>query len=273
MANLTGTNGPDQINGTQANDVITGRSGDDELIGWNGDDLIHGRAGEDVLFGGQGADRLQGGSGNDVLAGYTGADRIWGDLGNDELHGGDGDDILLGREGDDILFGDDNTVWNEEPVDPNGTDVLIGGLGNDTFHAGEGKDTMIGNHGNDTFRFDFSIDPGLAGSDGRINWADTTISDFVRGPDTLVITQRSNDAGAGPVEVVDFHDYTFADLDTDGSGQIDGLDDATDRVGDNLVIDVGKLGGTIDHGAFEAYFGGTITLQGLTELRPVDFAS
>ena len=270
MAILTGTDGPDKIDGTQADDVITGRSGDDELIGWDGDDLIHGRAGEDVLFGGEGADRLHGGAGNDVLVGYNGADRIWGDAGNDEVHGGEGDDILLGREGDDILFGDDNSDLVDGQL-PQLDDVLIGGIGNDTLHGSEGRDTMTGNHGADVFRFDFSHDPGLS-DDPRLNQVDTTIADFVRGPDTLMITQRSNDAGAGSVEVIDFHSYTFDDLDTDNNGQIDGLDDATDQVGGNLVIDVSKLGGTIDNDAFEAYFSGSITLQGVAELRPVDFA-
>ncbi|WP_159717591.1 calcium-binding protein [Geminicoccus flavidas] len=271
MANLTGTDGPDTIRGTLEDDIITGRKGDDELYGEHGGDLINGRAGEDLLVGDLGNDRLHGGAGNDRMFGGEGDDRMWGDAGNDEMHGDEGSDILLGRDGNDELWGDNVAGWPDDGrPNPHGNDVLIGGIGDDILHGGEGRDTMIGNHGADIFQFDFQIDPQLS-DDGRLSHASTTIADFVRGVDKLVITQQTNEMPAeGPPEVITFHAITFDDLDTDDSGQIDGLDAATDVIGGNLAIDVYQLGTVSGFPAFDMYFGGTITLQGVTELRQAD---
>jgi Ca2+-binding RTX toxin-like protein len=103
MAILTGTNGPNEIEGTRFADMIRGRGGNDELDGNRGDDTIDGGsgrdeidgdAGRDVLFGRAGNDEIDGGSGNDVLYGGTGRDRLDGGSGNDRLSGGAGADIF-----------------------------------------------------------------------------------------------------------------------------------------------------------------------------------
>jgi len=55
---MTGTAGPDQLNGMGGADDISGGDGDDWLIGGEGDDTLSGGAGQDVLTGGQGNDRF-----------------------------------------------------------------------------------------------------------------------------------------------------------------------------------------------------------------------
>jgi Ca2+-binding RTX toxin-like protein len=57
-ANLTGTVGPDVINGGTGNDTLNGLAGDDVLSGGTGND---------TLIGGAGADTLTGGAGNDIF--------------------------------------------------------------------------------------------------------------------------------------------------------------------------------------------------------------
>ena len=78
---ITGSSGPDVLEGTPERDFICGGSGDD---------VISGLGGDDVLLGGAGADTVIGGAGNDVVAGENGADR---------LRGGPGDDTVNGRDG------------------------------------------------------------------------------------------------------------------------------------------------------------------------------
>jgi Ca2+-binding RTX toxin-like protein len=78
---ITGTPGPDVLEGTPERDFICGGSGDD---------VISGLGGDDVLLGGEGVDIVIGGAGNDVVAGERGAD---------QLRGGPGDDTVNGRDG------------------------------------------------------------------------------------------------------------------------------------------------------------------------------
>ena len=77
---ITGTDGPDVLEGTLDRDFICGGAGDDSISGLGGDD---------VLLGGAGADTVIGGAGNDVIAGERDAD---------QLRGGPGDDTVNGRD-------------------------------------------------------------------------------------------------------------------------------------------------------------------------------
>jgi Ca2+-binding RTX toxin-like protein len=89
-----GTNGSDQISGTQDTDIATGASGGD-TIGLSG--------GQDFAYGDHGADNVNGESGN-----------------GDYVEGGKGPDTLSGGDGD-------NDVVNA--VDQTGSDLAIGGAG------------------------------------------------------------------------------------------------------------------------------------------------
>ena len=66
MANLTGTNGNNTINGT--NDA------GDTIAGLAGSDTINANLGNDTVSGGDGADTINGGDGDDVLYGHGSAD-------------------------------------------------------------------------------------------------------------------------------------------------------------------------------------------------------
>lgn len=163
---IVGTNGKDNLLGTEQNDLIRGRLGSDRLNGGKGNDRLDGSLGndflrggdsndiltgdldEDKLFGGNGIDLLQGGKGNDklngddgndFLKGDKGDDRLVGGRGNDELDGGQGNDILVGAQGDDILSGGF------------GNDSLIGGAGDDTLNGGVGDNRLNGGAGSDIF--------------------------------------------------------------------------------------------------------------------------
>ena len=78
---ITGTDGPDVLDGTPERDFICGGAGDD---------VISGLGEDDVLLGGAGDDTVNGGAGNDVVAG---------DIGWDQLQGGPGGDTVNGRDG------------------------------------------------------------------------------------------------------------------------------------------------------------------------------
>ena len=91
------TEGPDNVGGTNADDVI---------LTLGGNDTVRAQGGADFVDGGSGNDSLIGGDGNDTLLGDTGNDSLQGDDGNDLLDGGAGDDQLLGGQGDDtFVFG------------------------------------------------------------------------------------------------------------------------------------------------------------------------
>jgi len=107
--------------------VIVGTEGDDNIVGTNGADCIVGLGGNDTINGGNGNDLIFGGPGNDVIDGGNGNDAIYGEDGNDVIDGGNGNDALSGGLGDDTL------------VAGNGTDTLNGGNGLDTCsQAGAG---------------------------------------------------------------------------------------------------------------------------------------
>ena len=99
---VTGTSGPDVLEGTPERDFICGRAGDDVVAGLGGDD---------VLLGGAGADTISGGAGNDVVAGERGAD---------QLRGGPGDDTVNGRDGgtsERLTAGHGNDRCRKDPSD------------------------------------------------------------------------------------------------------------------------------------------------------------
>jgi Ca2+-binding RTX toxin-like protein len=87
-----GTNGPDVIVASDANDLIQGGPGDDTICGRKGADTIQAGDGHDRVFGGRGADDIEGAGGRDELFGYRGHDYIKGRAGDDDINGGAGDD-------------------------------------------------------------------------------------------------------------------------------------------------------------------------------------
>ena len=134
---LTGTSGPDDLEGGDGNDRLVGRKGDDVLWGDRGNDELRGGKGNDDLHGGRGADTLVGGDGNDALHGGRGADRLMSGNGDDTFIGGPGADRFIffpGETGDKIVTdfgdGDDRIVMKAGPNPeswPSVADIIAGG--------------------------------------------------------------------------------------------------------------------------------------------------
>ena len=131
-ATIVGTEGPDELDGTDGADVIVGLGGADIINGFDGNDLICAGRGADIVDGGPGRDRIWGNAGADELSGSGGRDRLFGQGGDDVLHGGGGNDRLRGGGADDTLIGG------------RGNDALDGADGNDSVRGGPGVDRFAG---------------------------------------------------------------------------------------------------------------------------------
>ncbi len=95
-ATISGTSGPDSVQGTSRNDVIRTGGGDDLIEGGGGNDTICAGPGDDVMSGDPGNDLLRMGAGTDGADGSEGDDQILG-LGGagDDADGGPGVDGCL----------------------------------------------------------------------------------------------------------------------------------------------------------------------------------
>lgn len=120
---ITGTSGPDELEGSDSSETICGFGGDDVIRGGGGDDVIGGGAGNDKLRGNAGSDRVRGGAGKD---------RVFGGGGSDRLSGGSSGDVVKGHTANDRLRGN------------RGPDALWGGRGRDNCGGGAGRDRLRG---------------------------------------------------------------------------------------------------------------------------------
>lgn len=110
----------DRIGGTSKANDLDGSQARDLIIGFAGNDKLQGRAAADDIHGGAGADVLRGDGGHDLLKGGGGADTLRGGTHGDELDGGAGGDLLFGDAGrDTFVFADGgydhvrDFAWNE----------------------------------------------------------------------------------------------------------------------------------------------------------------
>ncbi|MBD2483243.1 S-layer family protein [Planktothrix sp. FACHB-1365] len=97
---------PNQLFGTDNDDVIIGSSGNETLLGFKGNDFLNGEGGGDELFGGVDNDTLVGSSSDELLYGNKNSDLVFGGEGLDTLYGGQDDDTLTGESGSDLVLGD-----------------------------------------------------------------------------------------------------------------------------------------------------------------------
>lgn len=132
---VTGTDGDEQLLGSEERDLIRGLDGADELFGFSNDDKLDGGLGDDYLAGGDGSGT---GSGNDILIGGAGSDTLYGEDGDDSLFGGSGNDYYAYGGGSDTIDntggGTDWLLFNSsgEPVNRNrlsfhrdGNDLIV----------------------------------------------------------------------------------------------------------------------------------------------------
>lgn len=178
---ITGTDGPDFLEGGSGSDTLLGLGGDDSLFGMSGDDLLDGGKGADDLSGGKGADTLLGGDGDDSLEADDGDDLLSGGAGENTIFGGRGLDTIsyaaldravtanLGNgwatwaHGGDFLDGIENAVGSRRSdllTGSNADNRLEGGDGGDTLDGTAGSDTLDGGRGRDTVQMS-SLDGGV----------------------------------------------------------------------------------------------------------------
>lgn len=162
MATVTGSNGRDNLNGTELVDQIFGRGGNDTLIGFGGDDTLEGGAGADELFGSTGFDYASyKSSPTSVIVSLQGFYAANGDAEGDHLYSIEG---LIGSRFNDALFGDDqrNVLRGGGGVDDlyglEGNDRLEGGAGTDNLEGGAGADELLGGDGVDTASYANSLE-------------------------------------------------------------------------------------------------------------------
>lgn len=132
---ITGTDGPDTLNGGAASESIYGRGGND---------TISGGGGNDELDGGSGADVLSGGLGDDVIS-YEGPAALavtLDDVGND---GATGENDNVRRDVEDIFGADGNDRLTGSSAD----NTIDGGAGDDLINGGTGRDSLFGGDGRD----------------------------------------------------------------------------------------------------------------------------
>ncbi|HEX2240381.1 MAG TPA: calcium-binding protein [Actinomycetota bacterium] len=122
-ATIVGTEGDDDLKGTDSIDVIVALGGNDTVRGFEATDYVCGGSGKDTLYGGSQNDVLSGGDGNDHLVGRGGPD---------DLTGGRGDDVIRGGAGKDLFSGERLT---DDTVEV-GDDRYDGGAGRDSFWLG-----------------------------------------------------------------------------------------------------------------------------------------
>lgn len=212
MADITGDDDPEFLNGTKFDDRIEGLGGDDEIAGDAGNDDLYGGADNDLLWGDVGRDFLYGGEGDDVLEASTGHDRMYGGDGMDTLEfsyltffggtppiyytfrpqhvavapdgsrafsvemlnatGGTSNDIIHGWHNSDFIGGWDG---NDQLYGEAGDDLIGGSNGDDTLYGGKGDDRLYGDGDDDV----------LYGGNGNDTLVGATNFDLYPGFDVL----------------------------------------------------------------------------------------
>jgi VCBS repeat-containing protein len=159
---------------------------------------------------------LNGSNKGDTFIDAAGHDTTYnGGNGDDVLSGGDGADTLYGNNGSDILFGGSGI---DHLDGGNGTDILVGGAGDDVLTGGNGPDTFVitADSGRDTITdFRPNLDHIVVGYAGGANAAE------------LNAWLKTAHSGTG---------FAFADIDTDGNGQLDAVAVTGGSLGANTIV-------------------------------------
>ncbi|WP_298966916.1 calcium-binding protein [uncultured Methylobacterium sp.] len=262
---LVGTAGDDRIEALAGDDRLDGRAGADTMLGGAGNDTyVVDDAGDVVTeLAGQGRDTVLTGLSAYTLAGnvealsYTGTSNFTGtgnDLANlitggsrsDRLDGGAGADTLVGGLGNDTYVVDNvNDVVVEqagEGIDrvltsisyTLGDNVENLGMGTSASLSGTGNalaNQLTGNKGNNVLDGRGGVDT-LTGGAGRDTFVlragetmGDTVTDFVRGTDTLAFYGFGTDAVLSHDTGGDLYTVTSADGLTSGSFRLTGVTD------------------------------------------------
>jgi Ca2+-binding RTX toxin-like protein len=253
MAEINGTNAPENLAGTSADDVIFGFGDDDFINGAGGNDIIDGGAGDDDIIGGDGDDTITGGLGLDTIDAGAGNDTIIAtelEIDTDVIDGGDGDDTLVVELNlADVVINQDLTLGaasalgltstfamaNMEFVQVTNASDLVLDLGADSFFALDASTVHAAGVTNlDVLAFDAST--GIVGAGAA---TDETAGVIVGGT-TYFDTDSFVTADGGTVTVgfdsindVYTFDYTAEDADGYAVGVF-----TDDIIGDSVVATV-----------------------------------
>ena len=112
MARVTGTQGNDDLLGTQGGDLVDALAGNDRILAdlilsdaLGGDDVVYAGFGDDQVYALGGDNRIYGENGRDTLITADGNDLIDAGPGDDpDVQAGRGNDRVLGRAGNDGSF-------------------------------------------------------------------------------------------------------------------------------------------------------------------------
>ena len=251
---LVGTNGADVIDAGAGNDDVDGLGGDDRLTGGPGDDTLVGGRGNDLLMGGNGDDNLSGDSWDSFDATIIGDDHLVGGAGNDGLQGNRGTNLIEGGAGDDTVV-----VGEHDTIDAGTGDDLISIY--PTSFAKQSVTTL--GEGVDRIEMYLGSDED-AGADEPYpqSWTGSgnhEITDFTHGEDVL---------GSMGLYVADVVPISFAELDRNHDGVIDGHDQGISVADGNLTIDLAAVAAQV--------YGVTVTGDATPSVRgqrtDVDFA-
>ena len=130
---ISGTDGPDTLDGTDL---------DENIFGFDGKDVINGNGGDDCLFGGAESDTVTGGDGDDTIngtdsiaIGFHEEDIVTGGAGADRFIAGDADNFYyIGNGNDDcVVVNDFNTVEDILQLHGAASNYQAAELNGDTF--------------------------------------------------------------------------------------------------------------------------------------------
>ena len=230
-ATIVGTDGDDDLEGTDGDDVVVLLAGDDEFDGHDGNDIVCGGDGEDTLDGGDGDDIIDGEAGNDDLDGDGGDDLVFGGSGEDKIDGGRGDDELYGGPDADELSGQSDS------------DVLYGGAGVDDLSGGTGTD-WCSDLADDMFSCETQSDaaePDQAGTTSTNPPQESTTTSSGNPADSSTTTTAPPTSATQPVEAPSICDgLTPTIIGTEGGDVLNGTE------GDDIILGLG--GGDVIHG-------------------------
>jgi VCBS repeat-containing protein len=185
---------PNEIIGTNGNDVLSGTGGTDTFFGLSGNDTFMFTEGEDIYFGGAGLDIVDFRFASPSLSanlinpnqhfhsieGFLGTDY------SDHFYGDEFDNYFVGRGDTDYL---DSNGGNDILIGGAGTDYLTGGAGNDLLIDGNSRSILSGNDGNDLLVLQIGNYPSELITTGFYNWI---IASGGSGADTFIIADEGS---------------------------------------------------------------------------------